>query len=177
MKRLLCCAACCILSAAAMPAALGAPALHLEVFKSKRLLQLYAGASLIKSYRIALGLNPIPPKTRQGDYATPEGRYRISHKNPRSQFFRSLGINYPNVEDATSGLRNGLISEQEYRAILAAHALRRPPPANTALGGAIFIHGHGAERDWTWGCIALEDRDMLELFQRVPVGTEVVIHP
>jgi lipoprotein-anchoring transpeptidase ErfK/SrfK len=29
--------------------------------------------------------------------------------------------------------------------------------------------------DWTWGCVALEDRDVRELFQAIPVGTPVRI--
>lgn len=46
---------------------------HIKVFKAKRELQLFDGEKLVKTYRIALGNNPVPPKEREGDMATPEG--------------------------------------------------------------------------------------------------------
>ncbi|MDY0041903.1 MAG: L,D-transpeptidase, partial [Desulforhabdus sp.] len=51
------------------------------------------------------------------------------------------------------------------------------PPANTALGGEIFIHAGGAHKDWTNGCVALYNRDMDELFNIAKVGTPVSIRP
>jgi lipoprotein-anchoring transpeptidase ErfK/SrfK len=51
------------------------------------------------------------------------------------------------------------------------------PPQNTALGGDIYIHGNGARSDWTWGCVALENEDIQELFDAVMVGTPVTIKP
>lgn len=45
------------------------------------------------------------------------------------------------------------------------------------MGGGIFIHGNGAKRDWTLGCIALEDEDVRELFDATPVCTPVIIKP
>jgi hypothetical protein len=63
---------------------------RIEVFKAKRELQLFDGEKLIKTYRIALGANPKPPKEREGDKATPEGAYFICRKNPKSQFHLSL---------------------------------------------------------------------------------------
>ncbi|MER3631224.1 MAG: L,D-transpeptidase, partial [Blastocatellia bacterium] len=50
-------------------------------------------------------------------------------------------------------------------------------PQKTKLGGEIYIHGGPAKGDWTKGCIALDDRDMLQLFKIVPVSTEVSILP
>jgi lipoprotein-anchoring transpeptidase ErfK/SrfK len=55
--------------------------------------------------------------------------------------------------------------------------LAQPVPWNTALGGEIFIHGHGSGSDWTWGCVALDDADIQELYSLIPVGTPVRIHP
>jgi L,D-peptidoglycan transpeptidase YkuD (ErfK/YbiS/YcfS/YnhG family) len=56
-------------------------------------------------------------------------------------------------------------------------AIRRQarPPQNTRLGGDIFIHGNGSQGDWTWGCVALDDPDMKELFDAVPLKAKVVI--
>jgi murein L,D-transpeptidase YafK len=150
---------------------------RIEVFKAKRELQLFEGRRLIKTYRVALGTNPVPAKEREGDRATPEGTYFICLKNPRSKYHLSLAISYPGPEDARRGLAAGLISKTEHAAILEAHAARRPPPWNTRLGGEVFVHGSGAKSDWTRGCVALENPDIEELYKQIPVGTPIVIHP
>jgi murein L,D-transpeptidase YafK len=145
--------------------------------KSKRRLELYAEGRLIRTYRIGLGLNPVPDKQRQGDRATPEGEFYVFTKNDKSAFYLSLGISYPNVEDAARGLRDHLISRAQHDAIVKASKRKATPPQNTALGGDIYIHGNGAGSDWTWGCVALENEDIRELFDAVPVGTPVTIKP
>ena len=148
---------------------------RIVVIKSKRLLHLYSNDSLVKTYRVALGLNPIENKARAGDRRTPEGEFYICLKNSRSQFFLSLGLSYPNREHAERGLREGLITRGQYSQIIAALTRKRTPLQNTRLGGEIFIHGNGSRNDWTWGCVALDDRDIRELFDAVPVGTPVFI--
>ncbi|HEY0233359.1 MAG TPA: L,D-transpeptidase family protein [Dokdonella sp.] len=153
------------------------PALRIEVFKAKRQLQVYSGHALVETYRIGLGADPLSPKRREGDRATPEGRYFISHKNPRSQYFLSLGISYPGIEDAARGLRERRITKAQYAAIVTADRQRLPPPANTALGGNLFVHGRGSSTDWTWGCVALDDADMRKLYDAIEVGTPITIHP
>jgi len=163
--------------AASGPPSAPAPGAHVEVFKQKRLLQVYSGKKVVATYRIGLGSDPVSPKRREGDRATPEGRYFISHKNPRSQYFLSLGISYPGVDDATRGLREGRITKAQYTAIVAANRQHLPPPANTALGGNIFVHGRGSSTDWTWGCVALDDADMRKLYDAIEVGTPITIHP
>lgn len=150
---------------------------RIEVFKAKRELRLFDGTKLLKTYRVALGTNPVPPKKRQGDRATPEGSYFICRKNPQSQFHLSLGISYPGPADAKRGLAAGLISKQEYQAILDADGKRKTPPWNTKLGGEVFVHGNGSSPDWTWGCIALEDADIEQLYRLVSVKTPITIHP
>lgn len=150
---------------------------RIEVFKAKRELRVYAGDQRIKTYRIALGSNPVPRKLRQGDRATPEGSYFISYKNPRSKFHLSLAISYPNAGDAKRGLKSGLISRAEYKAIVQAAANQETPPWTTKLGGEVFVHGKGSSTDWTWGCIALNDADIEELYGLVPARTPITIHP
>ena len=150
---------------------------RIEVFKAKRELQFFDGERLIKTYRIALGANPKPPKEREGDKATPEGSYYICRKNPKSQFYLSLGISYPGPPDAERGVKAGLICESERKAIVEAHRTGATPPWNTKLGGEIFVHGGGTQSDWTWGCIALDNADIKELYQLVPVRTPITIHP
>lgn len=153
------------------------PNARLEVFKARRQMVLYSGQKPVRTFRVALGLKPVGPKVRQGDRATPEGTYRITHKNPNSQYYKSLGVSYPNAQDARRGVQSGLITQTQYNAIVSAVRRGLPPPSQTALGGDIFLHGRGSATDWTWGCIALDDSDMDYLFRIVPVGTPVLIHP
>jgi len=150
---------------------------RLEVFKANRELQLFDGEKLVKSYRIALGFNPVPPKERQGDRATPESSYFICHKNPKSQYHHSLCISYPSPADAKRSLTAGLITKMENQAIPKADADKKTPPMNTNLGGDVFVHPNGSSPDWTWGCIAVEDSDIEELYQLVPSKTPITIHP
>jgi len=143
--------------------------------KEARRLFLYSGSDLVKIYPISLGLDPVGDKERQGDRRTPEGKFYVCNKNPKSKYYLSLGISYPNIEDAERGLKQGLITQQQYRAIIQAIKAGRKPPWNTALGGAICIHGGGIPWDWTYGCIAMRNSDIEELFRVTPMGTPVVI--
>lgn len=150
---------------------------RLEVFKARRELKLFNGEQLIKTYRVALGTNPVPPKECEGDRATPEGAYFICVKNPKSRFRLSLGISYPGPADAERGLKSGLISKPEYDAIMQAAATGKRPPWTTKLGGEVFVHGNGSASDWTWGCIALDDPDIEELYRLVPLKAPITIYP
>src|SRR5262245_59502659 len=157
------------------------------VNKGERKLYLYilenGKERLAKTYQIALGNNPAGPKRKQGDGATPEGEYYITHKNGRSKFYLSLGVSYPNVADADKGLKEGLITQSQRQAIVSAVRAGTKPPQNTRLGGDIFIHGggngklFGSIQDWTLGCVALENEQIKELFDMIPVKTPVKIVP
>jgi murein L,D-transpeptidase YafK len=136
---------------------------------------LYSGNKLVRQYRVGLGLSPIEDKTKEGDRRTPEGEFYIFTKNDKSAFYLSLGLSYPNSEDAERGLRDGVINREQYNQILNAIRKKTAPPQNTALGGEIYIHGNGSQSDWTWGCVALDDKDIQELFDAVPLGTKVII--
>lgn len=153
------------------------PEARIEVDKSDRELVLYSGTEVLRRFPVGLGFNPVDDKTRQGDGATPEGEFIVVVKNPQSQYYLSLGINYPTREDADRGLAGGLISKAEHRRIVDADARGTRPPWDTALGGEIFIHGRGSGSDWTLGCIALDDPAMKELFAAVRTGTPVTIRP
>lgn len=147
------------------------------VEKAARRLTLYSGDEAVRVYRVGLGTSPVGDKVRSGDRRTPEGDYFVCVKNERSAFYLSLGVSYPNEDDAARGLRDRLITRAQYRRIVSAARRGRTPPWDTLLGGEIFIHGNGSASDWTWGCIALEDPDIKELFDAVPVGTPVRIEP
>jgi len=161
--------------AAALPLPLSSP--RILVKKAERKLFLYSGNQLVRTYRIGLGLSPLGDKVRQGDRRTPEGDFYIFTKNDKSAFYLSLGISYPNVAHAERGLRDKLITQAQYNKIIDALESRKGPPQNTRLGGDIYIHGNGAGSDWTWGCVALENDDIRELFNAVSVGTPVTIKP
>ena len=147
------------------------------VLKSKRRLHLFDGDRLVRSYRIALGRDPVGQKTCEGDGRTPEGRFRVVTRNRQSKYHRFLGLDYPNAEAVDWGLRQGLVTEGEARSIRDALASGRCPGWTTALGGAIGIHGHGASTDWTAGCVALEDQYAEQLFGVMRIGDEVEILP
>ncbi len=148
---------------------------RIVVTKSRRMLQLYSNGTVVRTYRVGLGLSPVEDKIRAGDRRTPEGDFYICLKNSYSQFYLSLELSYPNQKHAERGLREGLISRAQYEQIAGAIKRKRQPPQNTRLGGEIFIHGNGSQSDWTWGCVALDDKDIRELFDSVPVGTPVTI--
>lgn len=162
---------------AGCPATAGRPRPNVQIVisKTRRRLDLYSRGRLVRSYPVALGLNPVDDKQREGDRCTPEGSFYITSKNARSRFHQALGLSYPNRDAAERGLRAHRITRAEFGRIIAALRLRRTPPQNTALGGAVMIHGGGVGRDWTWGCVALEDCAIEEVFRAVPIGTPVFV--
>lgn len=145
------------------------------ISKAARKLEVFNGVVRLNSYKIALGTSPEGAKQIEGDRKTPEGTYYVCSKNNKSRFYLSLGLSYPNADDAKRGLDAGLISEVQYRKILLANKRKQVPPWNTSLGGEIMIHGCGTASDWTWGCIALENADIETLYKFIEVGTPVQI--
>ena len=150
---------------------------QLYVYKSKRRLLLVQDRVLIRDYRIGLGPSPVGDKVFEGDGRTPEGDFYVCVKNPSSNFYKSLGLSYPEKRHAERALIAGNISGDEFARIVQAVSGRNRPPWNTVLGGAIFLHGGGAFGDWTKGCVALNNSSIDELFQVVNVGTPVHILP
>lgn len=147
------------------------------VKKKERKLLLYDEEKLVKTYNVGLGFAPVGDKQKQGDGKTPEGEFYIFTKNPKSRFYLSLGVSYPNIEDAERGLKENLITKGQHETIVKAVNGKKTPLQNTKLGGEIYIHGNGNSSDWTWGCVALDDSDMKELFDAIPTGAKVRIEP
>lgn len=150
---------------------------RLAVKKSERKLYIFDGEKLVKIYKIVLGFKPVGDKEISGDGKTPEGDFYIFTKNDQSKFYLSLGVSYPSAEDAERGLAQKIITQEERDAIVQAINEKKMPLQNTKLGGVIYIHGGGIAKDWTWGCIALRDEEMKEIFDAVTVGTEITIMP
>lgn len=159
----------------------GAGAATISVDKSDRTLGYYVDGKLAQTptgpacFPISLGFDPVGTKVVRGDGKTPEGTYRVTHRNPASRFHLSLGLSYPGPADARAGYAAGRIDAATRDRILATTT--GVPPQDTALGGEIFIHGGGTGSDWTLGCIALADEHIDWLFAAAGPGTVVIIAP
>ena len=129
------------------------------VQKGARRMYLLHGSEVLKAYDIDLGFEPNGDKSFEGDGRTPEGSYFIDRKNPQSEFHLSLGVSYPNEQDLAEAEELGL----------------NP-------GGDIFIHGASGRTgtrgtDWTFGCIAVSNREIEDVYAMVRGGTQIDIHP
>ena len=157
----------------------------IRISKSEQVLYVYHGVSLVSKYPIDLGYNFFADKERRGsdavpdEWRTPEGEFYVVSKNPQSEFYRALVLNYPNAEYAHRGKREGLISHTEFDGIIRAELDRSIPPMSTALGGWIEIHGNGTggKNNWTRGCIAVLNEQIDRLWSIVEVGTPVLSEP
>src|SRR5919112_1787742 len=135
-----------------------------QVVKGERRLYLTRDGRVMRSFRVALGRQPKGTKIYQGDGRTPEGVYEVAGFNPGSRFHRAIRVSYPNEQD-----------------VVRARALGQ------SAGGDIMIHGLAPERrgfgaghwqfNWTNGCIAVTDREIEEIWQRVEIGTPIEIRP
>jgi len=132
---------------------------------------------------IAIGRYGTTRDKYQGDNKTPLGRFTIAWVKESTRYHLFFGLDYPTLEYAYQGYRQGRISEDAWEEIREAFAARRPPPQSTPLGGAIGIHGIG-EGDlrfhkffnWTNGCVALTNDQIESLKEWVSIGTPVTIH-
>ncbi len=134
------------------------------VMKKERALELLSQGKVIRTYKVALGGDPVGPKSRQGDHKTPEGVYVLDFRNAHSQFYKAIHISYPNERD---------------RALARAKGV--------SPGGDVFVHGLpngygwlGAShrlKDWTDGCIGVTNEEIDEIWKAVPDGTQIEIRP
>lgn len=140
------------------------PADRVIVHKSERRMELLREGRTIANYKISLGLNPSGHKQREGDYRTPEGSYRLTRRNARSDFFLSVQVSYPEPADIALARRNGWSPG----GLIMVHGLPNEPkyPRNRYLN-----------TDWTDGCIALSNEDMLDFWLLTGPGTPIEIHP
>ena len=146
------------------PESMLAPADRIVVSKSERRMDLYRQGAVIASYRVSLGLVPSGHKQREGDFRTPEGSYRLTRRNARSDFFLAVQVSYPEATDMALARKHGW-----------------------APGGLIMVHGlpnvprYSRDRylstDWTDGCIALSNEDMLDFWLLTGQGTPIEIRP
>ena len=137
---------------------------RIVVIKSERKLSLFKDGEVLRSFDIALGLVPEGPKRRSGDFRTPEGDYFLETKNPNSDYFLSILVSYPNAQDRARAQLEGVDP-----------------------GGQIMIHGQPNEPkfsalreqglDWTDGCIAVSNSDMIDIWLMTGDSTPIHIFP
>ncbi len=148
----------------------------IKIYKEKRVMELYGDNELIGRFKVGLGRVPSGKKEKEGDLKTPEGTYYICYTNPKSKYDYFFGISYPNIDDAKEALNKKVIGKINYDRIEWAINNKEQPPWNTSLGGEIGIHGGGSKYDWTYGCIALSNKDMDILKKYVGLKTTVEIY-
>jgi len=167
----------------ASPAAAAEP-LRIVVWKARHKLVVMSGTRVVRTYHVSLGISPVGPKAVRGDGKTPVGVYAVYAKRPSDRFRWFLALNYPAKEDADRAFAANRISADTWADIWIADKMGQSPPWDTPLGAFVGIHGTGdggrtaklrIVSDWTDGCIALSDRDVQELWDLTPVGTEVTI--
>jgi murein L,D-transpeptidase YafK len=134
------------------------------VEKGKRKLHLIRNDEIFRSFDIALGFAPVGDKVAEGDNRTPEGTYTLDTRNPDSDYFLSIRISYPNARDWREARANGV-----------------------SPGGQIMIHGQPNEptysaayyrkQDWTNGCIAVSNSDMIDIWLMTPNDIPIEILP
>ena len=146
------------------PLPLGTTIDRIIVEKAARKLSIFANGKNLKSYRVALGRNPVGPKRQEGDMKTPEGIYTIDSRNPQSDFHLALHISYPSEEDITRATDRGVPAGFD----IMIHGLRN---------GLGWIGAFHRWQDWTAGCIALTDEEIEELWRVTPDGTPVELRP
>ena len=134
------------------------------VEKAARKLHLMIDGKPFRTFRIALGIRPIGDKEEEGDFRTPEGTYLLDVRNPNSEYFLSIHISYPDGQDFRQARERGLDP-----------------------GGAIMIHGQPNNptrsetyyhtQDWTNGCIAVSNSDMIDIWLMTADNTPIEIRP
>lgn len=158
--------------------------LRIVVRKDRHLLQVFRGSTVIRQYRVSLGMSPSGRKEIRGDGKTPVGRYYVYDKRPSERFRWFLAISYPGSQDADLAFEAKRISPDTWADIWLADKMHEPPPWNTPLGSFVGIHGTGGVgrraklrwvSDWTDGCVALSDHDIDEIYAMIPVGSVVDI--
>jgi murein L,D-transpeptidase YafK len=134
------------------------------VEKSARKLSIVRGDKKLKSYRVALGRNPVGPKEQEGDMKTPEGIYTIDSRNPQSDYHLALHVSYPSEEDNARAAKRGVNAGFD----IMIHGI---------TNGGGWIGAFHRLHDWTAGCVALTDEEIEELYRVTPDGTPIEIRP
>lgn len=139
---------------------------RVEVHKSSRVLKLIRSGEVVRQYQVSLGKNPYGHKEREGDMRTPEGDYVLNWRNPNSSFYKSIHISYPNEMDRARAETRGVSPG----GLIMIHGL-----PNYISSPAVMREYQG--KDWTEGCIAVQNHEMDEIWHAVRDGTPIRIYP
>ncbi|HEX7062416.1 MAG TPA: L,D-transpeptidase family protein [Woeseiaceae bacterium] len=134
------------------------------VEKSNRMLYLMKGDEVLKSFHIALGIDPVGDKHEEGDNRTPEGLYYLDLRNPNSDYFLSIRISYPNETDRREAQARGVDPGGQ----IMIHGQPNTPTYSTA---------YYRRADWTNGCIAVSNSDMIDIWLMTPERVPIEILP
>lgn len=142
------------------------PGKSTSVFINKKFyyLELLTDNKTVVRVPVNFGRNPIDRKLYEDRLCTPEGFYTITYFNPKSAYYKSIGVSYPNKEDIKR-YQNGLIHN-----LIPSRSGKIP-----GIGGLIAIHGGGIGNNWTWGCIALQNSDIDFLYSFLQKAKNVTI--
>ena len=148
-----------------------------------RILSVFDGNQVVRSFEnISVGRNGVTAVKMAHDQKTPLGTYHVRRINSASRFHLFFGLDYPTPDQAAIAYQSDKITAAELAGIYAAHRRGEEPSSNTALGGAIGIHGLGdgdpgihEDFNWTDGCVALTNEQVDELAAWIQAGTRVVI--
>jgi lipoprotein-anchoring transpeptidase ErfK/SrfK len=148
--------------------------LSLAVMEGEKSLQIFEN--------IAIGSNGPTLSRRRNDSTTPLGEFTITEIRRSQRFKLFMAFNYPNLDHTERAYLEKRINASEYKALRYDLDRGLPPSQSTSLGGQLGIHGLGAGDlkvhetvNWTEGCIALTNEQLLELAKWVVVGTRVVV--
>jgi murein L,D-transpeptidase YafK len=139
----------------------GKPALVVD--KRAHMAVLWTKGKPTRWFDVELGYNGLERKLKSGDGATPEGLYRVLRRKGRGEtkYYKALLLDYPNAEDK--------------RRFREARANGQVDPG-TSIGNLIEVHGEGGRgTNWTDGCVAVANEEMDFLFDKLVVGSPVVI--
>lgn len=151
-----------------------------SIYVSKRLktLSLKQNGTLIGEYPVAIGASSSDGNKKvEGDMRTPSGQFYVCTRNDKSVAYLSLGLSYPGIEDANRGFEQGIITQEQRDEIINANLNGQQPPWETALGGAIMIHGCRVPDGTTHGCVAVDNDVMDVLWSYCNLGVPVTIGP
>jgi hypothetical protein len=151
-----------------------------SIYVSKRLktLSLKQNGTLIGEYPVSIGASSSDGNKKvEGDMRTPSGQFYVCTRNDKSVAYLALGLSYPGIEDANRGFKDGIITQEQRDEIINANLNGQQPPWETALGGAIMIHGCRVADGTTHGCVAVDNEVMDVLWSYCNLGVPVTIGP
>ena len=152
------------------------------ISKSDHQLTVFHNNEIVKTFRIGISRHGVGPRRIWVDELTPEGSYLIASMQYKSRF----GPRQMLLDTTKQSLEDYYVQYREAgRQRIAAWELQHGSldtiwevydfnqgNPEFPIWNDILIHGGGSDRDWTWGCVALDDQDVIELFDILKQSSE-----